>query len=63
VIQLPSMSFRLIRRREHSTPSLCLCAVLGVTRYERRTLEYRVGHERAVPVPAGVGDFYGMAAS
>jgi hypothetical protein len=35
----------------------------GGERYERRTLEYRVGDERAVPVPVEVGDFYGMAAS
>ena len=35
----------------------------GAERYERRTLEYRVGDERAVPVPVEVGDFYGMAAS
>ncbi len=37
--------------------------VSGGERYERRTLEYRVGDERAVPVPVEVGDFYGMAAS
>jgi hypothetical protein len=43
--------------------SFRLCAVLGVTRYERRTLEYRVGDERAVLVPVEVGDFYGMAVS
>jgi hypothetical protein len=30
---------------------------------ERRTLEYRVGDERVVPVPVEVGDLYGMAAS
>jgi hypothetical protein len=35
----------------------------GGERYERRTLEYRVGDERAVPVPVEVGDFYGVAAS
>jgi hypothetical protein len=37
--------------------------VSGGERYERRTLEYRVGDERAVPVPVEAGDFYGMAAS
>ena len=37
--------------------------VSGGERYERRILEYRVGDERAVPVPVEVGDFYGMAAS
>jgi hypothetical protein len=37
--------------------------ISGGERYERRTLEYRVGDERAVPVPLEVGDFYGMAAS
>jgi len=37
--------------------------VSGGERYERRILEYRVGDERAVPVPVEVGEFYGMAAS
>ena len=63
MIQLPSMSFRLIEAERARHPVSLLCAVLGVTRYERRTIEYRVGDERAVPVPVEVGDFYEMAAS
>jgi hypothetical protein len=41
------MSFRLIEAERAQHPVSLLRAVLGVTRYERRTLGYRVGDERA----------------
>jgi len=57
------MSFRLIEAERAQHPVSLLCAVLGVTRYERRTLEYRVGRRAGGSRPVEVGDFYGMAVS